>query len=116
MRTIAQLYITVDAGVTGRAATCVRSLPGVEAGTAITTRLMIRTVIEILIAEQSSPTLVAETVPRLDAGTVYATWVTFAFVAVSARPTAMASVTFERGRKEKLINRILGNVRFFFQT
>jgi hypothetical protein len=79
--------------VTGNAATSKRSLSGIETRTGIATRFTIRTVVEILVAKQSSPTLVAYTIPRLDTRTVHATWIAFALVTMRPSVTGMTSVT-----------------------
>jgi hypothetical protein len=51
---------------------------------------MIRAVIEILVAEQATPTLIAEAVPGLLAGSVKTSWVPLALVTKAPFPSAVA--------------------------
>ena len=90
-------HITVGAGVAEGAATRVRALAGVEAGAAVTARPMVGAAVEILVAEQSAPAFVAQTVPRLVAPSVRAARIAFALVARFTGPAAVTSVTFEMG-------------------
>lgn len=101
MRAVAQLLITVYAGVAGRAAARVRALARVETGAAVSARLMVGAVVQVLVAEQPAPAFVAQTVPRLLAGTVSAVRIRFAFVAQSTFPTAVTSAYGEKGGRRK---------------
>lgn len=76
-----------------RAVTGVGALAGVEAGSVVAARLVVGAVVQVLVAEQTAPTLVAEAVPRLYACAVHAAWVTLAFVAKRTYPTRMTSAT-----------------------
>lgn len=94
-------FITVYAGVSGTAATRIRSLSGIEACAAVSTRLVIGTVVEILITKKSSPAFVAQAVPGLLARTVCAARISLALVAHRTFPTTMASVNI-KCRKGKI--------------
>lgn len=91
MRTIAQLHVAIGTGIAGRAATSIRALTGIEASAAVSARLMIRTIIQILITKQSAPAFVAQAFPRFLACTVQASRIPFAFAAQTSFPADMAS-------------------------
>lgn len=93
MRAIAQVYIAIGTGVAGRTATRIRALAGIKASAAVSARLMVRTVIQILITKQSAPAFVAQAFPRFLTCTVQASRVTFAFGTETSSPAEMASET-----------------------
>lgn len=68
-------------------------MAGVKAGAAVHARLMIRAIVEILIAEQSTPAFVARALPRFLAATVEATWVSNALITQWPLPTVVTSAT-----------------------
>ena len=74
----------------------VRTLAGIEARRSVLARFVVGTVVEILVAEQSTPTLIAVTLVRFGARSVFAARVSNAFVAISSGPARSAS-----GNKEK---------------
>jgi hypothetical protein len=56
---------------------------------------VIGAVVEILIAKQTAPTLVAVALPRLLAGAVQTTWIADALVAQLSLPSQFAPIQFE---------------------
>lgn len=84
-------------GESGRAGAGVRALSGVETGTAVLAGLVIGTVVEVLVAEETAPSFVAQAVPRLLATSVETTGITFAF---RAEPSLPAAVTPAIDRKK----------------
>lgn len=90
MRTIAKPDIAIGTGVAGRATTSIRALSGIKTSAAVSARLMIRTIIQILITKQSAPAFVAQAFPRFRACTAYASRILFAFAAQSSFPTDVA--------------------------
>ena len=89
MRTAIDLDVTVCASISCWTGASVGTLSSVEAGTPVATRAMVGAVVEVLVAEKASPSLVTEAVPRLPAAAVEAPGVPLAFVAESALPTAV---------------------------
>lgn len=87
---VVQRRLAVGAGVPGRAAASVAALTRVEASSAIPTRLVVGAEVEVLIAEEAAPALVAETVPRLHASAVHAPGVALALVAKWTLPAGLA--------------------------
>ncbi len=96
MGAVAEFLITVNAGITRRTTARVRSLAGIETGTAVSARLVIGTVIQVLIAEQATPAFDAQTFPRFLALAVQTARVLFAFVAQATFPSAVTSVTRQK--------------------
>ena len=70
-------------------------MASVEAGAAVLAGLVIGAVVEILIAKQTAPTLVAVALPRLLAGAVQTTWIADALVAQLSLPSQFAPIQFE---------------------
>lgn len=89
--TVQKRRLAVSAREAWRARAGVRSLAGVEAGAAVHARLVIRAVVEVLVAEQAAPALVAQALPGLLAATVKTARVSHALVAVRSFPTVVAS-------------------------
>ena len=89
---VADPGLAVGASVPGRAGAGVGSLPGVPAGGAVAAGLVVGAVVEVLVAEEPAPALVAATLVRLLAGAVHAARVELAFVAVRAGPASLAAV------------------------
>lgn len=82
----------VGAQEAGRALACVRSLSGVGAGPAVVTRLVVGAEVEVLIAEQAAPALLADALPLHAAGSVHASWIHFTLVTIRSSVSALASV------------------------
>lgn len=101
MGAVAELLITVGASVAGWAAARVRALARIETGAAVSARLMVSAVVQILVAEQPTPAFVTQTVPRLLAGTVSAVRIRFAFVALSTFPATVTSARRKKKTKHK---------------
>lgn len=74
------------ASETWRAGAGVAPLACVEASTAVSTGLVVRAKVKVLVAEEPTPALIAKAVPRLHAGTMHATWIPSALVAKGAFP------------------------------
>lgn len=87
--------LAISSSVLGGAGTGVRALTRVKTGATVLAGFVIGAVVEILIAEQTTPTFVAITLPRLLAGSVKAAWVPDALVAQFALPSQFASVQKE---------------------
>lgn len=81
--------LAVGAGEAGRAGAGVAALAGVEAGATVVAGLVVGAVVEILVAEEPAPALVAETFPGLLAAAVEAARVTDARVAEGTGPAAL---------------------------
>lgn len=101
MSAVVVLFLTVGAGEARRTAASVGSLTGIETGAAVATRLVIRTVVEILFAEKTAPTFVAETVPRFLTRPVKASRVSLALITQATSPSAMTSTEREKQRKQE---------------
>lgn len=86
---VVQWYFTVGSGVLGWTIAGVTSLAGVEASTAVSTWFVVGTEVEVLVAEQTTPTFVAEAVPRLHARAMHTTWIFLAFVTQRTFPTGL---------------------------
>ena len=78
---------TVCASVARWAAAGIRPLSSVEAGGSIAARFVVGAVVQVLVAEETTPTFVAVALPRLLARTVKAARVTDALIAQLALPT-----------------------------
>lgn len=99
--------LAVGACESGFALACVRSLACVEAGASVLAGLVVGAVVQVLVAEQTTPALVALALPRLFAGSVHASWVSFAFCAQSSLPSGVASVGENRRKGEKLVSDLI---------
>ncbi len=97
---IADPGLTVGASVSRRATASVGSLSSVPASGSIETRLVIGAVVEILIAEQSTPTIIASALEGLFTRAVDAAWVANAQVTELASPTGFTSEKM-KGKKLK---------------
>lgn len=80
------LQLAVGAAKAWPARAGVAALTCVSAGCPVGTGLVIRTVVEVLVAEEAPPALLAVALPRLAACSVEATWVADAFIAGGALP------------------------------
>jgi hypothetical protein len=90
MGAIIQFSLAVGACKPRGTSACVRALPGVEACPAMPAWLMIRAVVEVLVAEEAAPSLIAEAVPALLAGPVQAPRIPLALVTKAPFPSAVA--------------------------
>ena len=100
---IADPGLAVGAGVAGRAGARVRPLPGVAAGGAVLARAVVGAVVEILVAEEAAPAVVAAALVRLLAGAVDAARVANAGVAQWAGVAGLASVKRKKGIRSNLL-------------
>lgn len=91
--TIGERRLALVAGETWRARAGVQALAGVEAGAAVHARLMVRAIVEVLVAEQSAPALVALAIPGLLAATVKTSGISDALIALRALPAVVTSAT-----------------------
>ena len=89
---IADPALAVGAGVPGRAATSVGALTGVPAGGTVLTGPVVGAVVEVEIAEESAPAVIAVALVGLLAGPVDAAGIVDALVAELARPAGLAPV------------------------
>lgn len=89
-RTIADHRLALGTGEPGRTLARVRALTGVEAGSTVLARLVVGAKVQILVAEQSAPTFVAQALPRFLAGSVHAPRVRFALIAQLPLPSGLA--------------------------
>jgi hypothetical protein len=60
------------------------------------TWLVIGAELKILIAEQSTPALLADALPLLRTGSMYASWIQFTLVTIRSLVSALASVHGEK--------------------
>lgn len=97
----AQVDVALGPGEVGRTRARVKALARVEARAAVLARRVVGTVVQVLVAEHATPSLFAQTLPRLLAVTVHATRVYLTLVTSGSRPTGVTSAT----RKEKKINK-----------
>ena len=86
---VVALPLAVGAREARWTSTRVRALAGVEAGPVVAAGPVVGAVVEILVAEQAAPALVAQAVPWLLAGAVEAHRVALTLVAQRALPTAV---------------------------
>lgn len=94
--TLVGLQLAVGAPEARPAGAGVAALARVGAGGPIGARLVVGAVVEVLVAEEAPPPLLAVALPRLAARTVQATWVADAFITGGALP-AHATCTAPRG-------------------
>lgn len=80
------LQLTVGAAKAWPACAGVAALTRVGAGRPVGTGFVIGAVVEVLVAEEAPPALLAVALPRLGACSVKATWVADAFIAEGALP------------------------------
>ena len=98
---VADPALAVGAGVTRRAGARVRALSGVPAGRSVAARAVVGAVVEVLVAEESSPALLAEALVRLLAGAVHAARVEDAAVAQWAGEAGLAPGNKEQENEYK---------------
>ena len=93
--TVQKRLLAVGAVEAWRARAGVQTLAvkGVKAGAAVQAGLVIRAIVEVLVAEQTAPAFVAEALPGLLTATVKAAWISHALVAVRSFPAVVASAT-----------------------
>lgn len=72
-------------------------MAGVKAGAAVQARFVIRAIVEILVAEQPAPALIARALPRLLTSTVETARVPHALIALQTLPAVVASATNATG-------------------
>lgn len=89
----AVVYLTLAVGAREARGTVarVRALACVEARAVVPARPVVGTVVEVLVAEEPAPALVAQAVPRLLARAVQAAGVALALVAQRALPPVVTS-------------------------
>lgn len=85
------LDLAVGAAVAGLAGTGVTPLAGVGAGGPVRARLVVGAVVEVLVAEEAAPALLAIALPGFLAHTVQAAGVTDALIAEPPLPTNATS-------------------------
>lgn len=95
-----QVDFALGSGKTGRTRARVQSLARVEARAAILARRVIGTVVQVLVAEHTTPAFFAQTLPRLLAVAVHATRIYLALVASGSRPARVTSAK-KRGKKKR---------------
>lgn len=81
--------LTVSTSETGCAGTGVAALAGIEASAAVVAGLVVRAEIEVLVAEQATPALVAEALPGFLAAAMKTARVTDARVAEGTGPATL---------------------------
>lgn len=89
--TVADHRLAVGAGESGRALAGVRALASVEAGAAILARLVVRAKVQVLVAKQTTPSFVTQTLPRFLAGSVHASRIRFTLVAQLSLPSGLTN-------------------------
>lgn len=89
----AQVGFALLPSVALRAAAGEETLAGVEAGAAVAAGPVVGAVVEVQVAEETAPALVAQTLPRLVAGAVVAARVLQTLVAPRPRPSLLAPGT-----------------------
>jgi hypothetical protein len=92
--------LAVEAGIFWRANAGVAALTGIVASTAVPARPVVGTVIEVLVAEQPAPALLAVAVPRLGASAVEATRMSLALIAELAHPARVTTGIKTKIRKK----------------
>ena len=85
--------LAVGASVAGRAATSVWTLAGVEAGGSVAAGLVVGAVVQVLVAEEAAPSVVAVALPGVLARSVFASRISDALIAEWSGPAATASET-----------------------
>ena len=88
---------TVCASVARWAAAGIRPLSSVEAGGSIAARFVVGAVVQVLVAEETTPAIVAVALPGVLAGAVLASRVSNALVAKRTGPT----ITTPETKREK---------------
>lgn len=91
MGAVVNLTLAVGAREARGTVARVRALARVEARAVVPARPVVGTVVEVLVAEEPAPALVAQAVPRLLARAVQAAGVTLALVALRALPPVVTS-------------------------
>lgn len=91
MGAVVYLALAVSAREARGTVARVRALARVEARAVVSARPVVGAVVEVLVAEQSTPALVAQAVPGLLAGAVEAAGVALALVAQRALPSVVTS-------------------------
>ncbi len=87
---VADPALAVGPSPSGRAAAGVAALAGVPARGTVLTRPVVGAVVEVEVAEEAAPALVAPALVRLAARAMLASWVPDALVAQRTRPARLA--------------------------
>lgn len=93
--TFVYLQLTVGASVAGSAGAGVAALAGVGAGGPVSTGLVVGAIVQVLVAEETSPAFFAHTLPRLCAGAMQTARVPHTLAAGRALP-AQTTLTLPR--------------------
>ena len=94
MRTfVGDSRLAVCSCVARRAAASVRPLSGVEAGGSVAAGLVVGAVVQVLVAEEAAPSVVAVALPGVLARSVFASRISDALIAEWSGPAATASET-----------------------
>lgn len=93
--TLVDLYLTSFTAEASLACACVTALACVSAGRSVHAGLVVGTEVQVLIAEQASPALLAVALPRLATGPMDTAWVANAFITGGTLP-AWAAFTLSR--------------------
>lgn len=94
--TLVDLQFTVGAPESWPAGARVTALAGVGAGGPVGAWLVVGAVVQVLIAEQTSPAFLADALPRLTACSMEAAWVAHTLIAVRPLPP-QAALAVPRG-------------------
>lgn len=84
--------LALGTGVSFGTFTCVTAGAGVEARATISAWFVIGTIVEILIAEKTTPSFVAHAIPRLDASAVNTSRISLALIAERSFPSGLTSI------------------------
>lgn len=80
LQAVVHQVLALGAGETLRTLARITALAGVEARSAVAAGLVVRAEVQVLVAEQSTPSLVAHAIPRLHTAAMDASWVSLALV------------------------------------
>lgn len=86
-QTVVDQILAFRAGESFRTLAGITTLSGVEACAPVTAGFVVRTEVEVLIAKQSAPSLVAHTIPRFHATAVNASGIPLALIAERSFPS-----------------------------
>lgn len=112
-RAVLNFNFAIDAPEAGSAFASVRALARVRASAAVVARLVICAEIQVLIAEQAAPALLADAFPLFRASSMHASWIHFTFVTIWSLPSGLASVVGEE-TENAIINIMRDVIRFVF--
>lgn len=94
-RAVFDFNLAIGADEAGWTFARVRALAGVGAGPTVVAWLVVGAEVQVLVAEQATPALVAFALPLCRAGSMYTSWVHFTLVTIRASVSAFASVRDE---------------------